>query len=128
MNLPPFEHLQNALHCQPIVHINYLNVIFLHATCSIHAMVTLHKIPWKILRPIATSVDSSAQNFRNRFRFHYQFQSTTQLPVQLQFQILSLCTILEGCVFSDVKTVTVEPQWVCVPFVHLHRLTQLTAQ
>ena len=128
MNLPPFEHLQNALHCQPIVHINYLNVIFLHATCSIHAMVTLHKIPWKILRPIATSVDSSAQNFRNQIWLHYQFQSTTQQPVQLQFQTLSLCTILEGCVLSDVKTVTVEPQSVCVPFVHLYRLTQLTAQ
>jgi len=39
-----------------------------------------------------------------------------------------VCVVWEGCVFSDVKTVTVEPQWVCVPFVHLHRLTQLTAQ
>jgi hypothetical protein len=128
MNLPPFEHFQNADHRQPIVHTNYLNVIFLHATCSIHTLVTLHKLPWKILRPIAMPVDSSAHNFRNRFWFHYQFQSKTQLPVQLQFQTLSPCTILESFEFCDVKTVTVEPQWVCVPFVHLHRLTQLTAQ
>ena len=67
-------------------------------------------------------------HFINRFRFHYRFQSTAQLPVQLKLQTLSRCIILEGCVFRAVTIVTVEPQCVCVPFVHLHRLTQLTAQ
>jgi len=64
MNVLPFEHLPNSDHRQPIVHINYLNVIFPQATCSIHAMVTLHIITWNIFRPIAASVDSSEHTFQ----------------------------------------------------------------
>jgi hypothetical protein len=63
MNLPPFEHLPNALQGQPIVCINYLNVVFPHPTCCIHAVVTLHTIRWKILSPTTLSVDSSGHTF-----------------------------------------------------------------
>jgi len=63
MSLPPIEHLPVSLHGQPLVHINYLNVIFPHATCSIHAFVTLHSVRLNILRRTAASVDSSAHTF-----------------------------------------------------------------
>ena len=56
--------------------------------------------------------------FRNRYWVHCQVYHISQLPVQLQFQSLSLCIILEGCIFSEVKTLTVEQQSVCVPFVY----------
>jgi hypothetical protein len=56
--------------------------------------------------------------FKNQFCLHYQFKSMTQLSVQLQFQSLSVYIILEGCIFSEVKTLTVEQQSVCVPFVY----------
>ena len=64
MNLPPFEHLPNAHQGQTITHINYLNGIFLHATCSSHALVTLHTVRWIIFRQTAASVDSNAQTFQ----------------------------------------------------------------
>jgi len=60
MDLPPFEHLHNVLHRQPIVHINYLNINFPQANFSIHAVVTVLTIRWNVLRPKASSVDSSA--------------------------------------------------------------------
>ena len=64
MNLPPSKNLPNALHCQPIVHINYLNFIFPHATRSINSVVTLDTIIWPLLRPTGASVDSSAHTFQ----------------------------------------------------------------
>jgi len=64
MNHSPFEHLPISFHGQPILHINYPNVIFLHATCSIHVLVTLHTIRWSIFRPTVASVALSAHTIQ----------------------------------------------------------------
>ena len=56
--------------------------------------------------------------FRNRYWLHCKVYDISHLSVQLQFQPLSMCIILEGCIFSEVKTLTVEQQSVCVPFVY----------
>jgi len=118
MNLPPFEHLPNPHHRPYFAY--KLPECYLSPTQL--ALSTL----WSPYIQYDGYFSDRQQrhliqvhtHFRNQFRLHYQFQSSTQLPVQLQFQSLSLCIILEGCVFSDVKTLTVEQQSVCVPFVY----------
>ena len=128
MNLPPFEHLPILINGQPTVHINQLNVIFptLLALSILWSPYIQHDGIFSDRQK--RLLNRAHIHFRKHFWLYYQFQSKTQLPVQLQFQSLSVCIILEGRVFSDVKTLTVEPQWVSVSFVHFHRLSQLTAQ
>jgi hypothetical protein len=63
MNLPPFEHFPNTLHGHPIMHINYLSVIFPHATGSMPFVVALHTIKWNLLRTTAASFVPSTHTF-----------------------------------------------------------------
>ena len=64
MNPIHFEQIPNAHHWQPFVHINYLNVIFLQTTCSVHAVDTLGTIRWNIHRPTTVSSDTSSHTFQ----------------------------------------------------------------
>jgi len=63
MNLPPLEHLPNAISGQLILRINHQIVIFLQANCSIHDVVTLHILRPNLFRPKSSSVDSRTNTF-----------------------------------------------------------------
>ena len=129
IKLSPLEHLSNLLQAQPFLLINYLNVIsslrhslyprFSHPTYNtLESTQTDSSVSWFKCTHISETDSGSISSFKVGHSH----------PFQLQFNFLSLCIVLVSFVFSDVTTVTVEPQCVCVPFVHQHHLTQLTAQ
>jgi hypothetical protein len=119
---------QNILHGKPFVNIKYLIFILDESASLVHILSSMLWYSRTFSNWYMRRMTPEHNCFRNRSWLYGQIYDISHLSFQLQFQSLSLCVILEGCDFCDVKTLTFGPQWVCVPSVHLHSLTQLTAQ
>lgn len=62
MSLLSLENLFNIIHGQPCVHVNYVSIIFLQATCTSHTSDVQAALFTPVIRILITDTFSKQQN------------------------------------------------------------------